>query len=451
MCSKTTTFEECPGCCCSDFFNLPNPHDDLSWGFNLTNPILSIFARGKFYDIKDGKFSPLAPATYDKLAPALRLASRMLSDDRATHYIYTMHDGILHDGSEELEWPEIDAAEPAFDEADILRLPQRHLTRLPQRVLPPAEDMRKRSAEILENIARVLACIVFVENDLPGKSTSLTSKHQFGQLDETARQIFPRAMAAKIELSARHTQINVDEPSSTSQYILARYLVHEMGHVINKVGNGHRQYEVFYQDSCTSEGGFELEVALFSGVCEQWDLEICTSLIGKPTPVMLTEHWPSPRTYNQYAGKPYDFLRREETPEYLLISRLPPSFLKELCDDAFWDERQQRAMAASVLTTKSIVPNDLSMWTVRVGQDGRIDFFLPSEDPDTLPPSVLETFAEIQDMKQERIARKQKAAEEQEARRVEREILAEQSPKLAGEWSGEEPPSAEIPRCGKSL
>lgn len=411
------TFEQCAGSCCSDFVNLEEPPQDSTWANHLSGPIHSLFEYDKFHHIDNGKFLPLPRAIYDKLKPTLRLASRLLKDDRAVDWVCTIHDGTLHSGldgnSSPLSWAEVDADELPFNESKHPHPPQEHLTRSAPRVLD-AEKSRERSAVILDNLAGVLKCIVFDEDQkTPGLATLIPSLSQdpFRHLDQTAQHNFPRAMAARIRLSASKAQIYEDEPSLQSQYFLARIIVHELAHVLNKAIHGYRQHEVFCGDSVTNESGFELENALFGGTHETWDLRCFTDRISEPTPVVILEHWPSPTVFYHYRRKSFDFTRRREPENYLGVSRVPFDFLASMFDDAFWDAREKESWCSSMLNPMVIAPPYLCSWVVQI-----LD---PDEDLEKdgiahvepwhrwLPESAYERFEHIYQLKCYRLAQQQ--------------------------------------------
>lgn len=369
-----------------------------------------MFAKDKFRYSDGTTFEPISDAAYEKMAPALRLLSHFLNDDLAVHYICTMHDGTIHNDcdpeSPALTWAEIDAAEAPFDdEGDRSYVPAAQLTRMPPQTPSSAEAMRTRAAEILENLADVVAMIVIVKDQkTPGMASVIPGAKRW-KLDEPTKQNFPRAMPARIALSAACAQFDTDEPSPVSLYQLARVLLHETGHVMNKAFNGYRRREVFYQNtSATSEAGFEFENVLFGGVCEEYNLQDIIRDIPEPTNILLTEQWPSFRTFQHYHGKSYDFLRREQLKSYATISSITPEFLAKLCDDAFWAERKQRALTSSTLSNELLAPRDPHTWVIRVDEHNAADFDACEHLEEEMPLHIVEQCLKIRERKQARIA-----------------------------------------------
>lgn len=412
--------ELCDKICCSDFLNLPPPPDASTWTFKLTNSVHTLFTQSKFHRFDGETLEPLDQATYDKLIPALKLATCMLSADSAVHYVCTMHDGTLHkeispnSESTALEWSEIDAVEAPFDGLDEKSLPQAKLTRRPLKTVSSAESMRDRSAQLLEQLDGVLASIMFVDQSQPGKTVHFgPNNRRYGRLDDVARKNFPRAMATHIKLSTSATKIDEEVLSSRSLYVIARLIVHELGHVMNKAFNGYRKEEVFYQNSCTNESGFELENALFGGICEEYDLQnYLPDLFTSPTPCLISETWPSPRVFEWYAGKPYDFSRRRDCGQYVNVVRLTPTFLAALCDDFYWALRARAKYSSPVLDTRLIEPPSTTAykWIVSVDENYYFDFRTHERDLDAMPENVRETCEDIYASKQARIERGREAA-----------------------------------------
>lgn len=394
----------CPESCCSDFINLPDSRSESDWKFSLTNPILPIFAQEKIYIAqKKGDIPVASRAVYDKLQPAFRLASRMLSDDRAVHYICMMHDGTLHRGlngeSPAITWTEIDAAERSKWRCRTPPLPELHLTRRPPKEPPSAKHQRMRSNTVLGNLAHILTAITFAREGMDrivgmvNPIRPIDFRH-----DEAARQHFPRASeTVEIMLNASISGCDEDEPSPWCQWFLATTIVHEVAHVLNRAIHGTRDHEVYYQDSSTSEAGFELQNTLFGGSWEEDDLRyLFPDRFSDRKPVVLMEDWPSSLKSLLYGELGNSFLRRVPLRRYCGISRIPYEFVAATCSDSFWESRQRHPNSERDLNQNVIAPEgDKRVWVMELVSETDLRRCEPSND--RLPDQIHTTLCEPSD------------------------------------------------------
>ncbi|CZT16702.1 uncharacterized protein RCC_02537 [Ramularia collo-cygni] len=337
---------DCPQYCCSDFANFLNdllaehPKPDLK---NDIHPLLT-------YD----KFPMISEEGYRMLELTLRLATKMLEDDRTVEYVVTTVDGSLHldhdvasKPGREVTYAEIDAQPNAKDAAGIsttrlLRYPRARLVANDQLTAPVwvTDDMRQRARDILRTLAEVLERIDVV--DMFGEGRTNTTN---GILSPAAQKMFPRGQMAKITFSQTTIGafLQYKDPhcpqALAEQYILARSFVHELAHVLSQAVNGARQEEVYYKDCVLAEAGFDLENALFGGIASMHQMGEYTEhpkdLTGQ---AVIQELYPTGRLSKQYAGNGASVGQRAELDEFCTVQRIPWLFMTTMFTEKFWRE-----------------------------------------------------------------------------------------------------------------
>lgn len=359
---------DCPQYCCSDFANLPDdrladhPKPDIS---NEIHPLFSFT-----------KFPTLSEEGYKMLDLTLRLASKMLEDDRAVEYVIVNTDGSIHMDHDvgakqgrEYTFAEVDAQETNSEN----RLPTTRLLRYsrgsfgwtsnqPTAHVWVTDSMRQRSKEILLNLVEILERFDFIEMIGDGRTDTTDEA-----LSAEAKQNFPRARSAKITfaLSTVGAFIHYEDPHDpialAEQYILARSFIHELAHVLTQAVNGERQEEVYYKDSVVAEAGFDLENALFGGVAAMHQLWEYTEHPKNLTGLaVVQELYPSGRLSNMYTEKGVDVGSRAPLDDYCVVQRIPWFFMTSTFTEKFWKEDVPR------MGSGPIQPDKKHEWAVKL-------------------------------------------------------------------------------------
>lgn len=362
----------CKGYCCSDFRNLNEPLDTDGFQTSLTNDIHEVFDRDMF--------PGLTSQDYAQLDLPLRLASRMLNDRRVVEYIVTCTDGSLHDDHprESAPGPELNIAEVMAAEKSSAG-PNPPLLRYP-RTSPNATDpaplvsntTHLRSQEILTSLKLTLKQISIREISDAGTTRTLTKQ----PLPPQTLKLFPNSCGSKILLTLSYDKtfgFLECPPNSAaclaSHYILARILVHEIAHVLNRAVNGWRAEEVFYKNECCNESGSALEQALFGGFVQFRDLGMFSEhgRSEAEQEVVISEGWPTRRmveNYNASGANVQSLGQRWEVEEWVTATRIPWSFIQGMFTDRFWEQ------VVPTLGEGPIEPSPKVSWLTKVVMAG---------------------------------------------------------------------------------
>ncbi|CZT23161.1 uncharacterized protein RCC_08871 [Ramularia collo-cygni] len=293
---------------------------------DLPNYIHPLFNRYKFLRHSD--------AEYRELNMALRLASRMLLDDRAAYFITTMVDGSLHimndDGTPGQEINPHDLVTHNFDAKRLIRCARRIAN--PGSTEPfISESMRVRSREILKDLDPVLSEII-VE---PPNATGDDSTHfRFSTGSRGEADIYLRNSTA-----FSHRRYNGDSNAARAyQAHCARTLVHEIAHVVSGGAHGRRstQEDVFFEGLCSNEAGFNLETLLFGGIVDIQGL--AEFLPGSNDGGNVLKEFPDPRIIRGYQPPLEEILLRWPTDKYIRVTRVPWSFISSMFTQRFWNQ-----------------------------------------------------------------------------------------------------------------
>lgn len=366
---------DCPQYCCSDFANFKDDRlGTHSWP-HLTNAILPLLCHDKFPKL-DSK-------QYELLDLTLRLASRLLEDDRTVHYVVTMTDGSIHidHGLDSEPGPERTFAEIDASEQYITGHPTTRLLRYPRKNAMPSnihsgasvwvtDSMRQRSKEILRSLTGIFDRFEIVEK-MYGEGRTDTIDDP---VPATASSHFPRARKAMITfpdtmVSAFLRYPNPHDPRRLAeQYILARSFVHELTHVLNQAANGERLEEVYYKNSIYVEAGYDLENALFGGIACMHDLGM---FVGHPKemtgPTVLQELYPSGRLGKQYGDNGAPVGQRAPLDDFSVMQRVPWNFITSMFTDRFWDEDVPRMGSGPIQPSKR---SNRPSWVVKLLSPG---------------------------------------------------------------------------------
>lgn len=383
---------DCPQYCCSDFANLADdrlvdhPKPDLS---NEIHPLFS-------YD----KFPGVSEEGYRMLELTLRLASKILEDDRMVEYVVTNTDGSLHldhdvgsKPGKEYNFAEIDAqeikSEGGLPTTRLLRYPRtatKTVTGVSTAQVWVTDNMRQRSKETLLHLTEILERIDVVEMFGEGRTDSTDTV-----LSDSAKRYFPRALSAKITFAqstvgAFMQYENPHDPLALAeQYILARSFVHELAHVLLKAVNGERLEEVYYKDSVIAEAGFDLENALFGGVAAMHQMGEYTEhpkdLTGQ---AVVQELYPSGRLTKQYAGNDASVGQRAQLDDFCVMQRIPWSFMANMFTERFWKEDVPRMGSAPIQPSKKY------RWVVKLVMPGE-DYVLKDGQTSTAEAPMILT------------------------------------------------------------
>lgn len=303
---------------------------------NLSNEILEIFMWGKFIGTD---WYP-----WRSLDIPLKLASRLLLDDRATRYITTMVDGSLYPigaGNQTLA---------GYDLAPLLLqgvpLDSQRLVRCSRQDpnAPVTNAMRRRSREIPRDLAHVFYRTEIVAPNMKGDFTGLTPR----PMTARGRQLFPKAPSREIGIWLNHDTAWSSQqyaPNSNiarvHQFVLARTLVHEVAHVLSMAVHGHRIEDVFYEDEPCNEAGFNLDNALFGGNLHFNDL--VPLLVNFPSTGMFPYRlqYPDRDLIARYKAlvNTADIAERQITDKYTFITRIPCVFLASMFTESFWRDQ----------------------------------------------------------------------------------------------------------------
>lgn len=357
---------------------------------NLTNAILPIFGRDKF--------KGLSNTEYRSLDPALRLASRLLLDDRAAQYITTIMDGSLHsiDENDRLS-PEIDVFLLCSITLENVRL-----VRCPRPVSGGTgfwvdDTMRVRSREILQNLAGYLEEFVCSEEGTESSWTTLSGAVASAETLAT----FPYGPDRQFEIHLGHTTTwtSLRYPKNSKlalgfHFGLASSLVHEVAHVLSRATHDWRPEDVFFYNSSCNEAGYNLETVLFGGVTSIDNLiaYLTPDLVVDPPSgpaVPLRIEYPSRKFVTLYAGVQRPVGLRQIPDRFRVVTRIPWAFLASMFTEAFWP------MSYGPFDPGPIQPENLCKWVfydVKVGdryvsEAGRT---MIAENARTVPCSLLD-------------------------------------------------------------
>ena len=330
----------CKEYCCSAFANLRDDHPLTHYQPDLNNPIHPLFSREKLHLSVEG---------YAALNLTLRLASRMLEDDRTVEYVVVTTDGTIHRDHSvdcapgpECTWAEIDESDLAdLAYARLLRYPRASSDTSTTARAWVTDSMRQRSKEILLNLTEILAGYDWAEQRCEGK----TETNPDDPVSPAALLNFPRAGGkAVITFSTLSTLdfMKYEKQDNLTwlaeQYILARNFVHEIAHLLSQAVNGQRREEVFYKNSVLSEAGFDLENAIFGGIDTWLDLGQFT---GHPTKLasraIIQEAYPGGRFGRKYSAEGGNTDQRAPLDEYSVVRRIPWRFITAMFTNSFWE------------------------------------------------------------------------------------------------------------------
>lgn len=307
------------------------------------NPIHELFAWDKFGNITSQE--------YNQLEPALKLASRVLEDQRAVEYVVTCTDGSLHAdhprGSEpgpELDIAAVKAAEKISTgtNPNLLRYPRAPFVQTGPK--PYVTDaIRNRARDILKNLAKTVRRIP-VRTDLDGAGHTLPTRDP---LSPNLLAYFPNSCGRKVMVKLNWDKVFAFQrhPEQSAKalachYLLARILVHEVAHVLNKAVNGWRTDEIFYQDECCNEAGFAFEQAVFGGCAQfRWTGDFTEHELLEQ--VVISESWPTKYLIEDYntpdpALNIRQIQQRWPLHEWSIATRIPWSFITRIFTESFW-------------------------------------------------------------------------------------------------------------------
>lgn len=326
----------CMEYCCSDFRTLAEDDAAANTAPDLSNPIHPLFERAKFTNLTD--------AGYDALKWPLKLASRILRDQRAMEFIVTTMDGSLHndhpreeDPGPERSWEELDACEPNSEK------PTTRLLRYPRpadlvKRADPVAHIRYRATAILQHLANVLESIEIGKID----SAGTTMIYPTEEIPLVSRWMFPRAGKADMVLSSDKVCWEFDpaeEPLANlmNSYQTARVIVHEIAHVLNKSVNGDRKEEVFHGNSCCDEAGYAFEKVVFGGIAGIHDLNLSYTEHEIPGEALISVSYPN-QHHIKLHGTDSPIAQRWYLDEWITSTRIPWHFIARMFTDKFWAE-----------------------------------------------------------------------------------------------------------------
>lgn len=337
-------------------------YDDRIDGYSgpdLANSIHPLFHKNKFININN--------ASYQELDMPLRLASKLLEDDRAAEYIVTLVDGPLHYLSEYTG--KIEAQVP--DGLDLRVISDLPLIRLqPAIVVAHSSDaIRQRSREILLHLVKALDSIQLANSDA-GDLTQLSPYPMPNDLDS----IFHRSANGNtlwIHLSNQSARSHRSHPANSVLAMvqhahLAFVLVHEVMHVLSAATHGDRGTggcDMWCEPHICNEVGFNLELALFGGIN---NFEPLSEIPGHPiriskadtdsAPIMI--QYPAQRWIDSYAALPNAprIYTRVNFDGYHRFTRVPRLFLANMFTEDFWNTYVPTLGLAPIRPDQSAAP-----------------------------------------------------------------------------------------------
>lgn len=313
----------------SDFAKFPVSSDG-SLIPDLVNDIHPLLQRSKF----EPEMSEYA---YSLLEAPLKLASRMLMDDRAVHYIVTLTDGRLHsiDSNNNIR-PEISPdflLDDSIDEVRLIRCPRS------SRV---TASMRERSKAILMNLVPALDDIYISAQISDDDRTFYTNT----EMPEDVLRSFPAATTRKLEITLSDSTIwgflSHEEHSFARlafHHGMARTLVHEIIHVLSCAVHGFRSLsrnDVFVEGYNLNEVGLNIETALFGGFIGFDSLRLYCPQLSEVGEVPLLTRYPCQKFLNLYEEDGLPIRQRWPLNRYHMVSRIPWSFLASMFTEHFW-------------------------------------------------------------------------------------------------------------------
>lgn len=328
---------------------------------DLSNNIHPLFARNKFVGLTN--------AEYDQLEMPLKLASRMLGNERVARLVVTMTEGdlcrILPDGSttQSKRNPQTLATVP-LTTLSMDSLQSTPLVRQRRRTMA-FSDMKTRSDEILLQLAGMLDRIQVDHSSDPSDYTEATTNAP----QTSVLQNFPAAKGCMALMNLRRSTVwtfrNYTEHSLLRlvyQFELAKTIVHEMAHVLTIAIHGPRHDEVWYDTACCNEIGFEIELALFGGIIDMMDIGQFRGNNAPPTPVqvLVREQYPAQRFIQMYANSTTSpkISNRCAIDKYSVVDRIPFQFVASMFEERFWIEEVPR------MGTGPIQPTELYSWVI---------------------------------------------------------------------------------------
>lgn len=345
----------------SDFANKADITD--GWRTpDLSNAIHPLFAASKF--------PQLDAAQYAQMHLPLKLASRMLDDDRAVKYVLTMEDGYLHLIQNNLKSTRLTSERLQKNSIRSNARLMRCSRLAPGASLTPTDRIQART--VLEQLANTLEGYRTHDPVATGQPYEFTKFCDTIKMDPTTRDFFPLGeQGLKSYISIQHDTMFgfLDYPvgcfSLVKCYLLARVLVHELAHVLHQSCFGIREEAVFYEESIHNEAGFELEVALFGSIT-QLDSAKPWVVGSRPDDVILTM-WEYPSTiYVQVYDKPETtrIVMRQNMDDYATIQRMPSTFAANMFNDKFWNDEVPSMVGP-------ICPTDPYSWLIKLIRSGQ--------------------------------------------------------------------------------
>lgn len=339
----------------SEFANMPDPMDDLAIP-DLNNDIHPLFGPDMFQSWSD--------VGYAMLQLPLRLASRMLLDQRYTEYVETVTNGSLHCFGEDGQLsPEIPIAHLAeFGEYRLVRR-----GRTPPGLPMPTARYQK-CQELLRDLVGTLDGIVLADANM--STGAMTTPTDIAPSTSTLSKFPDSPYKTQINLSEDLALSFMDHLENSARalgchYLLARSLVHEIAHVLNVAIHGDRE-AVFYNDSGCNESGFDMDMVVFGGIAGIEDLGIWMGhpKFGQQTWAMVSDEYPRKELVDLYikAGQPMGI--RCELDDYYMTSRIPWRFVASMFTTNFWDN------VVPTMTGRPIQPDLVLTWAVRQVEPG---------------------------------------------------------------------------------
>lgn len=330
---------------------------------NLSNTIHPLFQRTMFTSLSD--------AEYALLQNPLKLATRMLYDDRATKFILGMAEGSLH-----YLFPN-GVIGPA-----ISPLPPLQNFRLLRRSRPPIGPlipgsqvtllMKLQAQIILQNLVSTLDRIEVVGIGANGNKTSFSTT----PTDASGRAFFLATASYKSMIKLEYYRVwdfSFEQNNSVAQlachHHLARTLVHEISHVLSVAAHGARgmsSSDVFLDGDLLNEAGFNLERALFGGIISEYDLADYLPNQSATAWGPFLNEYPTQRYIDLYKAANLTIDQLRPFDKFFTMSRISWAFLASMFTEEFW------IRDAPVMDFGPIQPSTMRSWVWQVAKQGEV-------------------------------------------------------------------------------
>ncbi|USW58175.1 hypothetical protein Slin15195_G114940 [Septoria linicola] len=371
--------DDCPGFCCSDFKTLVD-EPVLLQDDPLQNLIHGLFARSRFEKhISDRGYD-------DLLRDACQLVSRLMTIDAFVKHVVKTVNGEMYVAAGSIK-PRRGRRIHSISEADCGGGYKQDILIYhteTQRVV--TDDMRKEARLIMQDMIDAVEFSISWPNDgqiRPSVSAScqrLEEQSLENYTSQDGRKRYKHGCRSKIILSTRVLFETIEDPkrkigepadtrNAARKLFLVTSILHELGHALINMSIGPDNWEPYVCNLWCSEGGFDLENALFGGLIrtqlmEEPSAAYCASNETGRAP-RYTEHflmteYPSSlfaRIYHERGSQ----MGMRDNPKYPFdeVRRVPARYFVDIFTESFWTQRE---LVSEHIRSGPVRPPVMAVW-----------------------------------------------------------------------------------------